>query len=51
LLGGMNKLFTVQYKPLGFSWMIFADRDEFDRQHYEFKFVRREFSVTSRARL
>ena len=43
LLGGFNKLFTVQYKPLGFSWMIFADRDEFDRQHYEFKFVRREF--------
>ena len=43
LLGGVNKLFTVQYKPLGFSWMIFADRDEFDREHYEFKFVRREF--------
>jgi Peptidase family M48 len=43
LLGGVNKLFTVQYKPLGFSWMIFADRDEFDRDHYEFKFVRREF--------
>ncbi len=43
LLGGFNKLFTVQYKPLGFSWMIFADRDEFDRAHYEFKFIRREF--------
>jgi hypothetical protein len=43
LLGGFNKLFTVQYKPLGFSWMIFADRDEFDREHYEFKFIRREF--------
>ena len=49
LLGGMNKLFTVQYKPLGFSWMIFADRDEFDRQHYEFKFVRREFLGDVRA--
>jgi len=23
--------------------MIFADRDEFDRAHYEFKFIRREF--------
>ncbi len=43
LFGGFNKLFTVQYKPLGFSWMIFADRDEFDRQHYQFKFIRREF--------
>src|SRR6267154_5154071 len=49
LLGGMNKLFTVQYKPLGFSWMIFADRDEFDREHYEFKFVRREFLGDVRA--
>jgi len=27
MLGGFNKLFTVQYKPLGFSWMLFADRD------------------------
>ena len=43
LFGGFNKLFTVQYKPLGFSWMIFADRDEFDREHYQFKFIRREF--------
>ena len=49
LLGGMNKLFTVQYKPLGFSWMIFADRDQFDREHYEFKFVRREFLGDVRA--
>ena len=49
LLGGVNKLFTVQYKPLGFSWMIFADRDEFDREHYEFKFVRREFLGDVRA--
>jgi hypothetical protein len=43
LLGGFTKLYTVQYKPLGFSWMTFADRDEFDREHYDFKFVRREF--------
>ena len=49
LLGGVNKLFTVQYKPLGFSWMIFADRDEFDREHYEFKFIRREFLGDVRA--
>jgi hypothetical protein len=43
LLGGFSKLFTVQYKALGFSWMIFADREDFDRDHYEFKFIRREF--------
>jgi hypothetical protein len=43
LLGGFSKLFKVQYQPLGFSWMIFADRNDFDRQHYEFRYVRREF--------
>src|SRR5579862_2528268 len=43
LLGGMGKLFKLEYDPMGFSWMIFADRDEFDRAHYDFKFIRREF--------
>ncbi|HEX6504165.1 MAG TPA: M48 family metalloprotease [Terriglobales bacterium] len=43
LLGGFTKFFKVQYQPLGFSWMIFADRNDFDRQHYDFQFVRREF--------
>jgi hypothetical protein len=44
LLGGFTKLFKFQYQPLGFSWMIYADRNEFDRQHYEFRYVRREFT-------
>ena len=43
LLGGVSKLFKFEYKPMGFSWMIFADRDDFDRGHYTFKYVRREF--------
>src|SRR6201993_580550 len=43
LLGGFSKLFKVQYQPLGFSWMIFADRNDFDREHYDFRYVRREF--------
>ena len=43
LLGGFTKLFKITYQPLGFSWMIFADRNDFDRQHYEFRYVRREF--------
>jgi Peptidase family M48 len=43
LLGGFTKMFKFQYQPLGFSWMIFADRDDFDRQHYNFRYVRREF--------
>jgi hypothetical protein len=43
LLGGLTKRFKFQYQPLGFSWMIFADRNEFDRQHYNFHYARREF--------
>ena len=43
LLGGFTKLFKMQYQPMGFSWMIFADRSDFDRQHYDFKYIHREF--------
>ena len=43
LLGGVSKLFRLQYQPMGFSWMLFADQQSFDRDHYDFKFVRREF--------
>ncbi len=43
LLGGFTKMFKFQYQPLGFSWMIYADRNEFDRQHYDFHYARREF--------
>src|ERR1700674_1421396 len=42
LLGGFTRLFKFQYKPLGFSWMIYADRD-FNRHIYDFKYVQREF--------
>ena len=43
LLGGFDRLYKIQYNPLGFSWMIFADRDHFDRETYKFKFAHREF--------
>jgi hypothetical protein len=43
LLGGFEKLYKVQYQPLGFSWMVYADRTDFDREHYDFRYVRREF--------
>ena len=43
LLGGVTKMFKFEYKPMGFSWMIFADREDFDRTHYDFKYSRREF--------
>ena len=43
LLGGFQKLYKVQYQPMGFSWMVYADRTDFDREHYDFHYVRREF--------
>jgi hypothetical protein len=43
LVGGLQKLYKVQYQPLGFSSMVYADRTDFDRQHYDFRYVRREF--------
>jgi len=43
LLGGITKLFKYDYNPAGFSWMVFVDRDDFDREHYEFSYVHREF--------
>jgi hypothetical protein len=43
LLGGFEKLYKVQYQPLGFSWMVYLDRTDFDREHYQFSYVRREF--------
>ena len=26
LMGGVTNLFRIQYQPMGFSWMVFADR-------------------------
>jgi len=43
LLGGFQKLYKVQYQPMGFSWMVYADRTDFDREHYNFHYARREF--------
>ena len=28
---------------MGFSWMVYADRTDFDREHYDFHYARREF--------
>ncbi len=39
--GGFS--FAIQYLPRGFLQMIYLDTNGFDRQHYKFDFVRREF--------
>ena len=35
--------FAMQYLPDGFLQMIYIDNNGFDRQHYKFDYVRREF--------
>jgi hypothetical protein len=39
----MSGLFTSSYVPEGFLQMIYLDTNGFDRQHYQFDYVRREF--------
>jgi hypothetical protein len=45
LFSGIGNFFSfaMQYLPDGFLQMIFIDTNGFDRQHYKFDYVRREF--------
>ncbi len=38
-----TSLFTTQYYPRGFADEMFVDSSAFDRAHYDFEYVRREF--------
>ena len=42
-VNGLTKAFKIQYVAQGFVQMLLLDANHFDRQHYEFQFVRREF--------
>jgi hypothetical protein len=39
----LSGFYSPKYMPLGFAQMIVIDGRQFDRAHYDFKFVRREF--------
>ena len=43
LLEKLTDLYSLHYLPLGFMEMILVDGQSFDRGHYDFSFVRREF--------
>jgi hypothetical protein len=43
MLGGFSRLYRFQYQPLGLSWMVFVDRNDFDRNHYDFHYNGTEF--------
>src|SRR5262249_25958872 len=38
-----TQFFSVQYVPRGFAQMLVIDGAQFDRDHYDFEFVKREF--------
>lgn len=42
-LAGLSKAFEMNYSATGFMDMMFIDPVNFDRQHYNFSFVRRQF--------
>src|SRR5271165_4948237 len=42
VMGFMN-FFAMQFLPEGFLQMIFIDTAHFDKQHYKFDYIRREF--------
>jgi hypothetical protein len=41
--GPLAHLFSSEYVPEGFLQMVFIDTNGFDRSHYSFEYVRREF--------
>ena len=43
IFGGLGSLFSTEFLPQGFLQMIYLDVYGFDRQHYNFEYVRREF--------
>src|ERR1035437_7809325 len=45
LFGGLGNMFSLsmEYLPRGFLQMIYIDMNGFDKEHYKFDYVRREF--------
>jgi hypothetical protein len=45
MLGGIGNMLSLsmEYLPQGFLQMVYLDTNGFDRQHYKFDYVRREF--------
>src|ERR1700747_3432931 len=43
LVGSLANFFSMEFVPRGFLQMIYVDMNGFDREHYEFSYIRREF--------
>ena len=50
-VNGLTKAFKIEYVAQGFVQMLLLDANHFDRQHYDFVFVRREFLGDTRTDL
>ncbi|HVP43764.1 MAG TPA: M48 family metalloprotease [Terriglobales bacterium] len=42
-LDAITGMFTLRFAPEGFDGLVLVDGEHFDRAHYDFRFVRREF--------
>ena len=43
IFGALRNVFSTEYVPSGFLQMILLDENGFDRQHYNFAYIHREF--------
>ncbi|HXR78534.1 MAG TPA: M48 family metalloprotease [Bryobacteraceae bacterium] len=43
MLGVFSNLVSINFLPGGFATMVMMDPGQFDRQHYQFNYLRREF--------
>ena len=43
MFGGLGSLVSMEFLPRGFLQMIYLDTNGFDRKHYKFDYVKREF--------
>ncbi|MGO8718408.1 MAG: hypothetical protein ACLQMO_04215 [Acidobacteriaceae bacterium] len=50
-VNGLTKAFKIEYVAQGFVQMLLLDANHFDREHYDFQFVRREFLGDTRTDL
>lgn len=50
-VNGLTKAFKIEYVAQGFVQMLLLDANHFDREHYDFTFVRREFLGDIRTQL
>ncbi len=43
VMDAITGMFTLRFAPEGFDGLVLVDGEHFDRAHYDFRFIRREF--------